>query len=65
LIGFVTIALTVLGVLLPWIAVLALIVFAIAWPMRRRQRVKPASPAPAPQAAESGATPPPSAPPAE
>ncbi len=62
LVGFVTVALTVLGVLLPWIAVLALIVFAIVWPLRRRRANRPPAP---PAQGQVFATPPPPAPPAE
>ncbi len=62
LVGFVTVALTVLGVLLPWIAVLALIVFAIVWPLRKRRANRPAAP---PAHGQVFAAPPPPAPPAE
>jgi len=62
LVGFVTVALTVLGVLLPWIAVLALIVFAIVWPLRRRGANRPPA---SPAQGQVFATPPPPAPPAE
>ena len=62
LVGFVTVALTVLGVLLPWLAVLAVIVFAIVWPLRKRRANRPAAP-PAP--GQVFAAPPPPAPPAE
>ena len=63
LVGFVTVALTVLGVLLPWFAVIAPIVFATMWPLRRRRAHRPTTP---PVQEPVFATPPaPPAPPAE
>lgn len=63
LIGFVTVAITALGVLLAWFAVIALIVFANMWPLRRRRAHRPTTP---PVQEPVFATPPaPPAPPAE
>ena len=62
LVGFATIALTAFGILLPWFAVIALIVFAIVWPLRKRRANRPAAP---PAHGQVFAAPPPPAPPAE
>jgi len=62
LVGFATIALTAFGILLPWFAVIALVVLAIVWPLRKRRANRPAAP---PAHGQVFAAPPPPAPPAE